>query len=256
MQELQGANTQLPQSLPSDLIRGLALVLVLVLDTGIDPRVTASGTSTPCPIPALSSASCPAPISPLTGPCPCQPRSARLLPQPPAYAGEALSGATRQAYARNWQFADWRRAKDADPAALPVHPLLVAAYLADLASRIGWSGLDARLAAIIHHYHGQNQPWSSKHPAIRATLRGIMRQHGKPVRPAAVLTSAEVRRLLEACGNDLAGIRDRALFLTCLAGALRRSDPSGQARGGRSCWSVRRWPPRLRPGWNSRAGAR
>jgi hypothetical protein len=205
------------------------------------------------------------------GPMPLSAPLCEAVAAASAYAGEALSGATRQAYARNWQhFADWCRSKDADPAALPVHPLLVAAYLADLAPRVGRSGLDARLAAITHHHHGKNQPWSSKHPAIRATLRGIMRQHGKPVRPAAALTSAEVRRLLEACGNDLAGVRDRALFLSCLAGALRRSDPSGQARGGRSadvsslsacqggrsCWPMRRWPPRLRPGWNSRGAAR
>ena len=60
--------------------------------------------------------------------------------------------------------------------------------------------------------------------SIRATLRGILATHGKPARPAAALTSAEVKRLLQACGSDLAGRRDVALFLTGFAGALRRSE--------------------------------
>ena len=50
------------------------------------------------------------------------------------------------------------------------------------------------------------------------------RRHGKPVRPAAALTSAEVKQLLATCPDDLAGLRDRALFLVGLAGALRRSE--------------------------------
>ena len=63
------------------------------------------------------------------------------------------------------------------------------------------------------------------HPAIRATLRGILRQHGKPVRPAAALTSKEVRLLL--------GSLRRRSWPACatarccwsgLAGALRRSE--------------------------------
>jgi hypothetical protein len=44
------------------------------------------------------------------------------------------------------------------------------------------------------------------------------------VRPAAALTSAEVKTPIAACRNDVAGVRDHALLLVGLAGALRRSD--------------------------------
>jgi len=47
------------------------------------------------------------------------------------------------------------------------------------------------------------------------------------VRPAAALTSDELRKLLVGCGGDLGGVRDRALLLTGFAGALRRSELVG-----------------------------
>ena len=49
------------------------------------------------------------------------------------------------------------------------------------------------------------------------------RKHGKPVRPAAALTSVEIKLLLASLRDDLAGLRDRALFLVGF-GALRRSE--------------------------------
>jgi integrase len=64
-------------------------------------------------------------------------------------------------------------------------------------------------------------------------MRGILRAQQRPERPAAALTSTELRQLLAALGDDLGGLpgptrlaalRDRALLLTGLAGALRRSE--------------------------------
>ena len=40
-------------------------------------------------------------------------------------------------------------------------------------------------------------------------------------------TTSEVKRLRRACGADLAGVRDRALFLLGFAGAMRRSELVG-----------------------------
>lgn len=39
-----------------------------------------------------------------------------------------------------------------------------------------------------------------------------------------MLTSAEVKRLLEGCGSDFTDLRDRALLLMGFVGALRRSE--------------------------------
>ncbi len=141
------------------------------------------------------------------------------------YAGDSLAPATRRAYARDWHdFAAWCRAQGADPTILPIHPVLVAAYLASLVPGLARSALNGRVAAIAWHHRTRGHVWVPGHPAIRETLRGIARQHGKPVRPAAALTSVEIKRLLATCANDLAGWRDRALFLVGFAGAFRRAE--------------------------------
>jgi integrase len=153
------------------------------------------------------------------------------------FADGRLAVSTRRAYERDWRaFAEWCRTQKVTPAVLPVHPVLVAAYLASLVPALGKSGLQARLAAIAHHHHQKGHLWSTRHPAISSTLQGILNQHGRPIRPSAALTSTEIRQLLGSCGGDpggptrpagstnLAGMRDRALFLTGFAGALRRSE--------------------------------
>ena len=144
------------------------------------------------------------------------------------YAGDSLAPATQRAYERNWdRFADWCRAQGADPQDLPIHPVLVAAWLASLVPGITRSALNVRIAAIAYEHRRRGHAWTAGHPAIRETLRGIGRKYGKPVRPAAALTSAEIKRLIATCADDLAGLRDRALFLVGLAGAFRRSELVG-----------------------------
>ncbi len=144
------------------------------------------------------------------------------------FAGDAIAPATRAAYIRDWDvFATWCREQGADSNDLPTHPVLVAAYIASLAGTIGRSALRGRLAAIGYHHRRRGLTWSGAHPAIRETLAGIARAHGKPVRPSAALTSVEVKRLIACCARDLAGLRDRALFLVGFAGAFRRSELVG-----------------------------
>ncbi len=141
------------------------------------------------------------------------------------YAADAIAPATRAAYIRDWYvFVTWCREQGADPNALPIHPVLAAAYLASLAETIGISALRGRLAAIAYHHRRRGLTWSGAHPAVRETMAGIGRAHGKPVRPSAALTSVEVKRLIAGCTQDLAGTRDRALFLVGFAGAFRRSE--------------------------------
>ena len=145
-----------------------------------------------------------------------------------AYANDAINEATREAYHDDWQeFAAWCRTQRIDPTVLPIHPVLVAAYLASLAKTIGRSALRRRVAAIVYHHRRRGLVWQSQHPAIRETLIGIARTHGKPVRPAAALTSVEIRQLIAGCAADLQGLRDKALFLVGFAGALRRSELVG-----------------------------
>jgi hypothetical protein len=128
------------------------------------------------------------------------------------YAGDAITAATRAAYLGDWaEFAAWCRAQQVDPTVLLIHPVLVAAYLAGLAGTIGRSALRRRVAAIIYHHRRRGLVWSSQQVAIRETLIGIARHHGRPARPAAALTSVEIKQLIAGCVEDLPGLRDRAL---------------------------------------------
>jgi hypothetical protein len=62
------------------------------------------------------------------------------------YAGDAITATTRAAYLGDWaEFAAWCRTQQVDPTALPIHPVLVAAYLATLAEKIGRSALRRRV---------------------------------------------------------------------------------------------------------------
>jgi len=110
---------------------------------------------------------------------------------------------------------------------MPATPHVVGAYLAAAGEGYALPTLRRRVAAIARACRVAGHPLDTKHPAIRETLRGIGRKHGTPPRRAAALTIAEIRKLSRACGPDLAGARDRALFLIGFAGALRRSELVG-----------------------------
>jgi integrase len=154
------------------------------------------------------------------------PNGAAALASAQAYAREALAPETLRAYAADWaHFCGWCGETGCAP--LPAEPAAVAAYLASLAGLYSRSLLERRLAAIGQQHRLRGLDWSAGHPAIRTTLRGIYRKHGSRRRQAAALTSAELRKLVAACGGDLAGLRDRALLLLGFAGALRRSELVG-----------------------------
>lgn len=139
-----------------------------------------------------------------------------------SFAEEALSDATRRAYRADWNhYVNWCDATGLAP--LPSLPEQVAAYLASLATTHGRAAIERRLVTIGQAHKLAGHPWVRAHPAIRATLRGMYRRHGRPARKAAALGVAETKQLVEAC-DGFAGLRDRAMFLLCFAGALRRSE--------------------------------
>ncbi|HYZ63605.1 MAG TPA: site-specific integrase, partial [Acetobacteraceae bacterium] len=111
--------------------------------------------------------------------------------------------------------------------AMPATPEVVGAYLAAAGEGYAMPTLRRRVAAIARACGIAGHPLDTKHPAIRETLRGIGRKHGSPSRRSAALTTTEVKKLIKVCGDDLAGVRDRALFLLGFAAALRRSELVG-----------------------------
>lgn len=98
------------------------------------------------------------------------------------YADEAIAESTRAAYVKAWDhFADWCRGKEVDPDALPLNPVLVAAYLSALAKTHGASALRSRVAAIAYHHRRRGFVFLPAHPVLRETMSGIRRRHPKRV---------------------------------------------------------------------------
>ena len=142
------------------------------------------------------------------------------------YARHSISPTTEKIYADDWAaFSTWCAGHRAPY--LPAAPAIVAAYLAERAATLGRSGLRVALAAIAYQHRRAGHIWTSGDPIIASVMKGILREQRRPVRPAAALTSEEIRRLLATCDADpesLASLRDRALLLTGFAGGLRRSE--------------------------------
>ncbi len=157
---------------------------------------------------------------------PPAPRAALAIAKSKAYQAAADAPATLRAYAADLaHFKAWCEAHGFQP--MPAIPETVGAYLAAAGLGYALPTLRRRVAAIARAHRIAKHPLDTRHPAIRETLRGIARAHGEPARRSAALTTDEIRRLVEVCGNDLAGLRDRALVLIGFAGALPRSELVG-----------------------------
>jgi integrase len=145
------------------------------------------------------------------------------------YAAQSLAASTLRAYRSDWaQFREWCASCGLAP--LPADPATVASYLASMALSHSRATLRRRLVAIGQVHRLAGHAWSASHPAIRNTLRGILRRHGLPAMQAAALTTADLRRLVATCDASLAGLRDRALLLLGYSGALRRAELVGVER--------------------------
>jgi site-specific recombinase XerD len=140
-------------------------------------------------------------------------------------AGKAPS--TRQAYASDGKaFATWCRARGLDP--LLANAETVALHLSSCASAgLAPSSLGRRVAGIAYFLQlagVADDVLPTRAKLVRETLAGIRRRHPKPSRRKDAATTDIVRAMLDTCGDDLQGLRDRALLALGFAGALRRSE--------------------------------
>ena len=157
---------------------------------------------------------------------PPSPRAALAMAKSKSYQAAADAPETLRAYKADLEnFRAWCVSHRFEP--MPATPETVGAYLAAAGLGYALPTLRRRVAAIARAHRIAKHPLDTRHPAIRETLRGIGRTHGEPGRRSAALTTAEIKRLVEVCGDDLTGLRDRALFLLGFAGALRRSELVG-----------------------------
>ena len=135
-----------------------------------------------------------------------------------AYVQAGIAPATMRAYRADLNhFEAWG-------GTIPATDALVAAYLADHAAVLKVSTLTRRLAAVSIAHDARDLPNPVRTPLVRATMRGIRREHGADQQQAKPLLREDLFVVLAAMGNRLKDLRDRALLLIGFAGGLRRSE--------------------------------
>jgi integrase len=154
------------------------------------------------------------------------PKGEAALKKSEEYARKATAPATLRAYRSDWQdYKLWCAECGFEPA--PSSPQTVGAYLTSLAAQKSPNTIRRRLAAIAKMHKFNNWPWNSSDLEIQGPLKGLLRDHGRPVKKAAAITEPVLRKLLETCDFSARGCRDRALILIGFVGALRRSELVG-----------------------------
>jgi site-specific recombinase XerD len=109
--------------------------------------------------------------------------------------------------------------------ALPATSETVAAFLAyDAETGSRPSTLGRRVAAIRYAHKLASHAVPTEDERVKATMRGIRRSLGTAARKKAPATADRIVAMVLAAGNDLKGLRDRALLLIGFAGAFRRSE--------------------------------
>lgn len=134
------------------------------------------------------------------------------------YMRESLSANSRKAFADDMaHFHSWG-------GSIPCTPEMLCRYLSDHAGTLAIATLTRRLASLskAHKLNGFISP--TDHEAVRMTMRGIKRIHGKPQKQATPILKEDLIAMLNHCKDDARGKRDRALLLLGFSAALRRSE--------------------------------
>jgi integrase len=146
-----------------------------------------------------------------------------LIDKVAALRDASKAPATRRAYVSDWRaWETWCLSNGASP--LPAHPDTVSAYLADRAGVLKVATLSRHLATISKAHQVAGLPNPCREVSVRDTLAGLRRTHGTPPNQAPGLLPRDLAATVDTMSSDLAGLRDRALFLVGWSGALRRSE--------------------------------
>jgi integrase len=135
-----------------------------------------------------------------------------------AYVQAGIAPATKRAYRADLDhFRAWG-------GTIPATDAQIAAYLADHAGVLKVSTLTRRLAAVSIAHDARDLPNPVRTPLVRATMRGIRREHGAAQQQAKPLLREDLFVVLAAMGDRIKDLRDKALLLIGFAGGLRRSE--------------------------------
>lgn len=109
--------------------------------------------------------------------------------------------------------------------ALPAEPKTISEFLMQTLSQgIKSSTIRRKVSSIsaIHRMSSLDDP--TKHSEVKITQRKIYRQLGTRFDQAYPITRTLLTKMLSACGNELHGLRDRALLLIAYDSMRRRSE--------------------------------
>jgi integrase len=141
-----------------------------------------------------------------------------LPPQVYGFIRDSLSSNTRRAYQSDLaEFEQWG-------GSIPSSAETVAAYLAVRADTLAVATLVRHLASISKAHEARMLPNPVRSELVRATMHGVRRTRRSGQREAKPLLRDDLLLVLDAMGDGLKDIRDRALLLIGFAGALRRSE--------------------------------
>lgn len=152
---------------------------------------------------------------------------ATLLPQAEEFIAQGIAVNTRKAYTSDWRhFADWCATHTVS--SLPASPETVACYVTALAHAGRKVNTLTRHLSAIAAVHQQYQVLSpTRHPAVRAVMRGIRRSVGAPPHSVEALFTEDIVRMVATLPTTRLGWRDRALILLGFAGAFRSAELVG-----------------------------
>ena len=148
---------------------------------------------------------------------PAQASRARL------FVHNAHAASTWRAYRAHWETFS-RFCEQRGVPALPAAPETVCAFLIEQAEGHRPATLSAKCAAIAFQHRVAKLPNPCDALEVRELMRGIRRTLGAAPRRKRAATLDIVRRMVEACGDDLRGRLYRAIVLVGFFGAFRRSE--------------------------------
>ena len=107
---------------------------------------------------------------------------------------------------------------------LPASPTTVCNWIAHLANTYKVASISRKVASIAaaHRTAGLDSPTTSE--AVKLTMAGVRRTLGVRQKQARPISVSDLRRIVSALPDDLAGLRDRSLLLVGFSGAFRRSE--------------------------------
>jgi site-specific recombinase XerD len=148
------------------------------------------------------------------------------LEQVRQYIRASKAESTLRGYRADWNdFCGWCESHATAP--LPASPERVAGYIAECAGRLKVGSIQRRLNAIAEAHKAIGMESPTHAAVVTNTMKGIRRTLGvAPAQKTPALTD-DIRAMVDAAGNGIIGLRDRALILIGFASALRRSELVG-----------------------------